>query len=111
MNKRISDLEARENARAALDPFGLVAEHDPDQLAAQALDLWETEALLVLSDADIPELPGHSNGNGPVLIQPQPAPPPQQQFTVVGWQSVAAERRRSHPPQHVQLSDRRRVGG
>lgn len=74
MKKRIADLEAREKARAALDPFGLNADHAAEHLAAQALDLWETEALLAVSDAEIPELPGYSDIDG---LELQPLPPAQ----------------------------------
>ena len=78
MKKRISDLEAREAARSALDPFGLASDHAAEHLMAQALDLWETDALLALSDADIPELPDQSDENGLCALQPQPPTQPPQ---------------------------------
>lgn len=64
MKQRMAALESREAARAAVDPFGLDDSHAAETHAAQALDLWETEALLALSDSLIPQLPTQEVGVG-----------------------------------------------
>ena len=91
MKKRISDLEAREASRAAQDPFSLDFNLAPEYHAAQELDQWETEALLALSDADIPALPDQSDAQRPHPPQPEPpAHPPQNPRTAHSHRSIAS---------------------
>lgn len=91
MKKRISDLEAREASRAAQDPFGLESDHALEHHAAQELDLWETEALLVVSDADIPALPDQFDAERSPPSQPEPpAHPPQNPRTAHSHRSIAS---------------------
>eukprot|EP01043_Picozoa_sp_COSAG02_P039335 COSAG02_NODE_3099_length_7378_cov_3.046984_2_plen_286_part_00 len=106
MKKRIRKLEAREAARAAQDPFGLDSSHAPEYHAAQELDLWETEALLALSDVDIPVLPDQSLTERPRPPQP-PALPPQNPRTATA-NSHRSIVRISGTARHAEVLERRK---